>query len=215
MNNPHVRILLVLSAFVAGLVLTTGLVLLATGRLSGGARQAGGGSLQALLPTASAPQAAAIGGPFELTDQNGRTVTEEDFKGQPTLVFFGFTHCPDICPTTMFDLSEVMRALGPDADRARGVFVTIDPERDTQGALKDYMQSFDPHLSALTGDADAIAKIAREYRVYYKKVPLDDGSYTMDHTTIVYLMDKSGRFVRPFSLKRTPEAAAADLRAYL
>jgi protein SCO1 len=215
MNNPHVRILLVLSAFVAGLVLTTGLVLLASGRFSGDTRQAGGGLLQAILPTPSAPQAAPIGGPFELTDQNGRAVTEADFKGHPTLVFFGFTHCPDVCPTTMFDLSEVMRALGADADRTQGVFVTIDPERDTQAVLKDYLQSFDPHLSALTGNADAIDKMAREYRVYYKKVPLDDGSYTMDHTTIVYLMDKSGRFVRPFSLKRTPQAAAADLRAYL
>lgn len=198
MNNRHVRILLVLSAFAAGLVLTLGVVLTASGRFA-----------------SHAQQAAAIGGPFELTDQNGRTVTEEDFKGRPTLVFFGFTHCPDVCPTTLFDISEVMRALGPDADRARAVFVTVDPERDTQSALKDYLGSFDPHLSALTGDPDAIAKVAKEYRVYYKKVPLDGGSYTMDHTTVVYLMNKSGEFVRPFNLKRTPEAAAAELRAYL
>jgi protein SCO1/2 len=162
-----------------------------------------------------APLAAAIGGPFRLTDQDGRTVTEQDFKGRPFLVFFGFTHCPDVCPTTLFDVSEVMRSLGSDADRVRAVFITVDPERDTQDALKDYLSSFDPHLSGLTGDPAAIATVAKEYRVYYKKVPLDQGGYTLDHTAIVYLMDKNGHFVSPFSLKRSPAAAAADLRNYL
>jgi protein SCO1/2 len=199
MNPRHMRILLVLSAFAAGLVLSLGVVLLASGRFS----------------VASAPQAAAIGGPFRLTDQEGRTVTERDLTGRPSLVFFGFTHCPDVCPTTLFDISEIMRTLGPDADRARAVFITVDPERDTQGVLKDYLSSFDPHLEGLTGDLPSIASVAKEYRVYYKKVPLDNGSYTMDHTAIVYLMDKSGQFVSPFNLKRTPEAAAADLRSYL
>jgi protein SCO1/2 len=197
MNNRHVRILLVLSAFLAGLVLSLGVIMLVTSP----------------SVTRGVSQAAAIGGPFRLTDQEGRTVTEQDLKGHASLVFFGFTHCPDVCPTTLFDISEVMRALGPDADRP--VFVTVDPERDTQPVLKDYLSSFDPHLTGLTGDPAAIATVAKEYRVYYKKVPLDDGSYTMDHTAIVYLMDKSGQFVSPFSLKRTPEAAAADLRAYL
>jgi protein SCO1 len=199
MNNRHVRILLVLSAFVAGLVLSLGVIVIATGR--------------AAAPTASLT--AAIGGPFRLTDQDGKTVTEQDLMGRPSLVFFGFTHCPDACPTTLFDMSEVMRALGPDADRAKAVFITIDPERDTEGVMKDYLSSFDPHLSGLTGDAAAIATVAKEYRVYYKKVPLEDGGYTMDHTAIVYLMDKSGQFVSPFSLKRTPEQSAAELRPYL
>ena len=154
----------------------------------------------------SAPQTAAIGGPFQLTDQNGRTVTDQDFKGRPFLVFFGFTHCPEVCPTTLFEISEILRKLGPDADRVRAVFITVDPERDTPAALKDYLSSFDPHLAGLTGDPDAIAAVAKAYRVYYKKVPLDGGDYTMDHTAIVYLMDKQGRFVSPFSLKRTTEA---------
>ena len=162
----------------------------------------------------SLPQTAAIGGPFRLTDQNGGTVTEQDFKGAPFLVFFGFTHCPEVCPTTLFEVSEILRKLGPDAARVRVAFITIDPERDTPAALKDYLSSFDPRMLGLTGDPAAIAAVAKAYRVYYKKVPLEQ-DYTMDHTAIVYLMDKDGHFVSPFSLKRTTEAAAADLRRYL
>jgi protein SCO1/2 len=193
------RIALVLLAFLAGLLVSLGAILIGSGRV--------------LVP--SGPQAAAIGGPFRLTDQDGRTVTEQDLNGHPSLVFFGFTHCPEICPTTLFDMSQVMRALGSDADRTHAVFITVDPERDTQAVLKDYLSSFDPHLSGLTGDLASITAVAKEYRVYFKKVPVDGGDYTMDHTAIVYLMDKEGRFVSPFSLKRTPEAAAADLRRYL
>jgi protein SCO1/2 len=193
------RLLIVSTAFLAGLVLCLGVVLLISERVS----------------APPAPQAAAIGGPFSLMDQDGRPVTEQDVKGKPFLVFFGFTHCPDVCPTTLFDVSEIFRKLGPDADRVRALFITVDPERDTVPTLKDYLSSFDPHLSGLTGELPDIAKVAKEYRVYYKKVPLDQGGYTMDHTAIVYLMDKDGRFVSPFSLKRTPEASVAELRRYL
>ena len=112
-------------------------------------------------------------------------------KGQPFLVFFGFTHCPDVCPTALFEVSQVLRALGPEADRTRALFITVDPERDTPSVMKDYLSSFDPHFSGLTGDPAAIAAVAKAYRVYYKKVPLEQGDYTMDHTAIVYLMDKS------------------------
>jgi protein SCO1 len=157
----------------------------------------------------------AIGGPFQLTDQSGATVTENSLQGRPTLIFFGFTHCPDVCPTTLFEVSEVLRALGPDADRTRALFVTVDPERDTPRVMKDYLSSFDPHLSGLTGDPAEIAAVAKAYRVYFKKVPEEDGGYTMDHTAIVYLMDKTGRFVSPFNLRRPSDAAAADLRRYL
>src|SRR5207247_2979927 len=99
--------------------------------------------------------------------------------------------------------------------RVGALFVTVDPERDKPGQLKDYLSSFNPRVHGLTGDPDAVAAMAKAYRVYFKKVPLDGGGYTMDHTALVYLMDKEGRFVAPFSLKRTPEAAAADLRRYL
>src|SRR5262249_11521926 len=136
MTPRSTRILVIGGAFLSGLILCFALVAVVGGRLSG--------------PTV--PQVAAIGGPFSLTDPDGRTVTEKDFRGHPFLVFFGFTHCPDVCPTTLFEVSEVMKALGPDADRVRALFITVDPERDTPKSLKDYLSSFDPHLSGLTGD---------------------------------------------------------------
>jgi protein SCO1/2 len=199
MTDRHVRTAMVFAAFLAGLALCLGVILIAREHMA----------------APGAPQAAAIGGPFRLTDQDGRIVTEEDFKGRPSLVFFGFTHCPDVCPTTLFDISQIMRALGPDADRTRAVFITVDPERDTQPVLKDYLSSFDPHVSGLTGDLPSITAVAKEYRAYFKKVALDGGDYTMDHTAITYLMDKEGRFVSPFNLRRTTEEAAADLRRHL
>jgi protein SCO1/2 len=158
---------------------------------------------------------AAIGGPFQLTDQSGQIVTEKSLRGRPTLIFFGFTHCPDVCPTSLFEISEVLRVMGKDADRVNAYFISIDPERDTTAAIKDYLSSFDPHLKGLTGDSAAIAKTISEYRVYAKKVPLKEGDYTMDHTTLTYLMDRDGKFVSPFNLNRKPEEAAADLKRYL
>ncbi len=155
---------------------------------------------------------AAIGGPFQLTDQAGQIVTDKSLQGRPTLIFFGFTHCPDVCPTSLFEISEVLKALGKDADRVNAYFVSVDPERDTTVAMKDYLTSFDPHLEGLTGNSDQVAKVLSAYRVYAKKVPLKDGDY---NTALIYLMDRDGRFVAPFNLKRTPEEAAADLKRYL
>src|SRR3954465_15228583 len=160
-------------------------------------------------------QPAAIGGPFQLTDQNGKAVTDKNLKGKPTLIFFGYTHCPDVCPTSLFEISEVLRAMGKDADLVNAYFISVDPERDTTQAVKEYLSSFDPHLKGLAGNPDQIAKVISAYRVYARKVPLKDGDYTMDHTALVYLMDRHGKFVSPFNLKRTPEEAAADLRRYL
>ncbi|HME29053.1 MAG TPA: SCO family protein [Pseudolabrys sp.] len=192
------QILLILSAFMTGLVVFAGVFLYATGNFGGG-----GGALSV------------IGGPFRLIDENGNTITDADLKGRPFLVFFGYTHCPDICPTTLFDVSEVMRALGKDANRAGALFVTVDPERDTPAVMKDYLSSFDPHLRGATGDRAAIDAAEKAYRVYAKKISTENGDYNMDHTALVYLMDKQGRFVAPFNLKRRPEEAAADLRRYL
>src|SRR5689334_2029732 len=191
------QILLIVSAFVTGLVVFTAVFLYATGNFAG------------------RPGASAIGGPFKLTDQNGNTITDADIKGRPFLVFFGYTHCPDVCPTTLFDVSEVLRALGKDADGTGALFVTVDPERDTPAVMKDYLSSFDPHLRGATGDRTAIDATEKSYRVYAKKVPTQSGDYSMDHTALVYLMDKQGRFVAPFNLKRKPEEAAADLRRYM
>ncbi|MHB0771254.1 SCO family protein [Bradyrhizobium sp. 5.13L] len=160
-------------------------------------------------------QPAAIGGPFQLTDQNGKAVTDKSLKGKPTLIFFGYTHCPDVCPTSLFEISEVLRAMGKDADKVNAIFISVDPERDTPATMKDYLSSFDPHLQGLSGAPAETAKVISSYRVYAKKVPTKDGDYTMDHTALIYLMDREGRFVSPFNLKRTPEEAAADLKKYL
>jgi protein SCO1/2 len=192
------RILLVLGAFVAGLVLFSAVIFIVTGRTP-----------------APIAMTSAVGGPFKLTDQNGKTITDADMKGHAFLVFFGFTHCPDVCPTTLFDVSEVFRSLGPDGKDVRALFITVDPERDTPAVLKDYLSSFDPRIVGVTGDDASIKAAEKAYRVYAKKVPLDGGSYTMDHTAIVYLMNKDGHFVAPFSLKRRPEESAADLKRYL
>jgi len=160
-------------------------------------------------------QPAAIGGPFQLTDQHGKAVTDTSLKGKPTLIFFGYTHCPDVCPTSLFEISEVLRAMGKDADKVNAVFISVDPERDTPATMKDYLSSFDPHLEGLSGDPAETAKVITSYRVYAKKVPTKDGDYTMDHTALIYLMDRDGRFVSPFNLKRTPEEAAVELKRYL
>ncbi len=189
----------VIAAFLAGLVLILAVVLAGTSYLSSRSPAAIG----------------AVGGAFRLEDQTGAPITDQDLKGRPYLVFFGYTHCPDVCPTTLFEISEVFKALGKDANRVGGVFITVDPERDTPAVLKEYMSNFDPHLHGLTGDPAAVAATLKAYRVYSKKIPLEGGDYTMDHTALVYLMDKDGRFVAPFSLKQTPEAAATQLRGYL
>jgi len=191
------RPLVIVTAFAASLLLGLLIMLWALGGVRG----------------VTAP--AAIGGPFQLTDQSGATVTDKNLVGRPTLIFFGFTHCPDVCPTALFEISEILRAMGKDADRVNAYFISVDPERDSREAMKDYLSSFDPHLKGLTGDPEAIAKVLSAYRVYAKKVPLKDGDYTMDHTALTYLMDRDGRFVAPFNLNRTPDEAAADLKKYL
>jgi len=191
------RTLVIVTAFTASLLIGLLVMLWAMGGVRG----------------VTAP--AAIGGPFQLTDQSGAVVTEKNLQGKPSLVFFGFTHCPDICPTSLFEMSEILRAMGKDADRVNAYFISVDPERDTKEAMKDYLSSFDPHLKGLTGDPEAVAKVLSAYRVYAKKVPLKDGDYTMDHTALTYLMDRDGRFVAPFNLNRKPEEAAADLKKYL
>ncbi|WP_029350761.1 SCO family protein [Bosea sp. 117] len=155
--------------------------------------------------------AGAIGGPFTLTDQRGATFTEKDVAGRPHAVFFGFTHCPDVCPTTLFGLTQLMQALGPDADRLKVLFVTVDPERDTAEALTTYMSSFDPRIVALTGDGAAIDRMVRNYKAYYRKVPSGE-SYTMDHTAVVFLMGADGRFVITLDQHEPVETQLAKLR---
>lgn len=155
---------------------------------------------------------ASVGGPFTLTTQEGKPLSDTDLKGSPFLVFFGFTHCPDICPTKLFEISEALRAAGEGA-KAKGLkalFITVDPERDTPEAMKSYLGSFDPRIVGLSGDRPAIDAVVKAYRAYAKKVPLKDGDYTMDHTALVYLMGKDGKFVGAFNIEQPPAQAAAE-----
>lgn len=161
-------------------------------------------------PTGSA----AIGMPADaaLVDQTGKPFTAADLKGKPTAVFFGFTYCPEICPTTLMDVGRWMEALGPDADKLRVVFISIDPERDTPQQLTSYLSSFDKRIRGVTGAPQAVDHVAQGFRVYYRKVPTEGGDYTMDHSTIVYLMDGDGRFVEPVGYQEPIERVLPKLK---
>ena len=162
---------------------------------------------------AGGPATSLIGGPFKLEAGDGRTLTDADMKGAPFLVFFGYTHCPDICPATLAEISDVLGKMPGKPIKA--LFITIDPERDTAAAMKDYVSNFDPRIIGLTGDAAAIEQAEHAYRVYARKAPQPGGDYTMDHSAIVYLMDAKGRFVEAFNLDRKPEDSATELAKYL
>jgi protein SCO1 len=159
--------------------------------------------------------ASAIGGPFRLTDQNGKTVTDADLKGKWSLVYFGYTHCPDACPTALNDISIALEDLGAKRDAVRPVFITVDPERDTPEALKAYVTSFDAPILALTGTPDEVAQAAKGYRVYYAKHPEVGGDYSMDHSSVIYVMDPQGRFTASFTHESTPEQIAERLKNLL
>ena len=160
-----------------------------------------------------APAVAGIGGPFRLTSHTGQTITERDLKGKPSAVFFGFTHCPDVCPTTLFDISDLIRELGSDADKIMPVFITVDPERDTQSVLAEYLQAFDPRVMGLTGTPAEVDVAVRAYKAYFKKGGTrSSGGYTMDHTAIVYLMNKDGHMASSLDSHEPREARLAKLR---
>ena len=163
----------------------------------------------AVLPNAT------VGGPFQLVDHHGNAVTERNYLGKPTLVFFGFTYCPDICPTTLLELTNRLKELGPEADRLNVLFVTVDPARDTPQQLALYLSSFDPRITGLSGTEENIAAAIKAYRVYARKVPTEDGGYTMDHTAIIYMMDKRGRFVGPMNYQESEAAVRTKLRRLL
>ena len=159
----------------------------------------------------------AIGGPFTLVDQNGRTVTNETLKGKPTLIYFGYTFCPDVCPTSLLLMETAIDKLGPDAaKKVNLVFITIDPERDTQKLIKDYVGNFGPTFIGLTGTPEQVAAAGRAYRVYFQRVPGKDGApYLMDHSSIVYLLDRNGRFITHFTHEAKAEAIAAGVEKLL
>lgn len=156
-------------------------------------------------------QPTAIGGPFRLTDQDGKPFGSDQLAGRPFALFFGFTHCPDVCPTTLFQLSEDLKSLGLEGERLQAVFVSVDPERDRPEDLAVYLQSFDPRVKGLTGTPAEVDAAAKAYKAFYKKVPLTGEGYTIEHTAVVYLMDAKGRFFSALNAQEPPETRRAKL----
>ena len=156
-----------------------------------------------------------FGRDFELKDPQGRTRKLADFRGKAVVLFFGYTQCPDVCPTTLAALAETMKRLGPDADRVQVLFVTVDPERDTPALLAQYVPAFDPRFLGLYGDADATARTAKEFKVLYQKVAGPSGNYTMDHSAGPYVFDPQGRLRLYVSNGQGPDVFVHDLRELL
>lgn len=156
-----------------------------------------------------------VGGPFRLKSQTGQIIDGGALKGAPYAIFFGFTHCPEICPTTMMDMQRLIDRLGPQAKDFKVYFVSVDPERDTPEILRSYLGAFEPYMVGLTGSPDEIAAVAKTFRVYYRKVPTSDGDYTMDHSAVVYLMGADGKFVDFVGYQEPESRALAKLRALL
>jgi len=192
------------------LVACAGLLVLAFGALLGYAfRDAHDGAAGSALSSM-------IGGKFDLVDQNGKPFSDADLKGKWQLVFFGYTHCPDVCPTTLNEISLAFDKL-PTAERGKVgvVFISVDPERDTPAVLKEYVASFSAPVTALTGTAAEVAQAAKDYRVYYAKHPNADGSYDMDHSALIYIMDPQGRFTASFTPDDTADKIAERMQKLL
>lgn len=193
------RIVLVLIAAIAGALVGYGLFL----AVGPAGPQSG---------TIGATGVAQVGGPFELIDHDGQPVTDEDFKSKHMLVYFGYTTCPDVCVIDMLKLTDTLKRMGDKADRLQPVFISIDPERDTPAALKEFMSRFPLSIKGLTGSLEQVDQAAKAYKVYYAKTPADeDGMYYMDHSNYFYLMDENGGFVTFFASDRTPESIAEEL----
>lgn len=157
-----------------------------------------------------------FGVPFELTDHNGNKITEQAFREKPNLLFFGFTHCPDVCPTTLFEMDGWLKQVDPDGTKFNAFLITVDPERDTPQILKDYVSNVNDRVIGITGDPAKMAEMIKGFRVYAKKVPLDEkdpnGDYTMDHTASVFLLDSKGRFAGTIAYEESAEVAVTKLK---
>jgi protein SCO1 len=156
-----------------------------------------------------------FGVPFTLVSQNGQPITEEVLRGKPTALFFGFTHCPEVCPTTLFELNGWMEKVDPKGDKLQAYFVTVDPERDTPEIMNEYVSNVSKRITGISGAPDKIAEVVKGFRVYAKKVPVDEkdpnGDYTMDHTASVFLLDSAGRFSGTIAYGENPDTAVKKL----
>jgi protein SCO1/2 len=197
--TPRIRILAIVGAVVIGVA--AGLA----------------GSLWLIPQGGSALAPAAIGGPFALVDQNGQPRTDRDFRGKLMLITFGYTHCPDVCPLTLAAIGETLDQLGAQADQVAGIFVSVDPRRDTPAALREYVASVSNRMVALTGTDDQVAAAARAYRVYYRlgNDAATNPDYSVDHTALFYLMDREGHFIQHFGYQTQPDAIVAAIRRVL
>ena len=192
------------------MVVAVALFALGAVAVSGFARK-GANSPQAANESSAVP-GTPLGGAFTLVDQRGQPVTEALFRDMPSAVFFGFTHCPDVCPTTLMETAGWIEALGADAAKMRFVFVTVDPERDTPEVMNDYIAAFSDKIIGVTGDPEKVHAMVKDYKIVSRKVPLEGGDYTMDHTASVLLLDANGSFVGTIARDEAPDAAIGKLR---
>ncbi|MDP6474159.1 MAG: SCO family protein [Alphaproteobacteria bacterium] len=173
--------------------------------------------LALLLAGAAPARGADIGGPFALTDHHGNSVTDQSYAGKYLLVFFGYTYCPDVCPTELLVFGQTLDLLGAKAARVQALFISVDPERDTPEKLAEYVPNFHPDLIGLTGTLEQVTDAARAYRVYFRKSPAtaDEEGYLVDHTSLVYLMDPAGEFARHFVFGQGAETVARQIEEML
>jgi protein SCO1/2 len=157
-------------------------------------------------------QAVQLGVPFNLTDQNGAPITDAAFKGHPTALFFGFTHCPEVCPTTLFEMAGWLKTLGDEGKDLRVFFISVDPERDTPDVMKGYTSAFTDRITGITGNPQEVEKLLKGWKIYAKKVPTENGDYTMDHTASVMLLDRDGRLKSTIDYKESADVALKKLR---
>lgn len=153
-----------------------------------------------------------MGARFDLTDHNGNPITQKAFEGHPTLLYFGFTRCPEVCPTTLYEMAGWFEALGEEGREIRAFFITVDPERDTPEIMKGYAEAFTDRVTGITGPLEKVAPLLKAWNVYYAKVPLDDGDYTMDHTASVFLLDRNGGFRGTIAYQEDSATALEKLR---
>jgi protein SCO1/2 len=153
----------------------------------------------------------AYGAPFELVDQSGETITQEAFRGHPSAVFFGYTHCPEVCPTTLFELDGWLKKLGPKGKDIHAYFVTVDPERDTPEIMRTYVGNVSDRITGITGDPAKVHAMAKDFGIYFRKVEGEDGDYTMDHTASILLLDRKGDLAGTIAYGENPDTALAKL----
>jgi protein SCO1/2 len=172
-----------------------------------------GGAAALLLTGRGGANASGIGGPFTLIDGSGKPVTDQAFRGKFMLVYFGYSFCPDVCPTTLNEIADAMDRLGPAAARVQPIFITVDPKRDTPEVIRQYAANFSPRLLGLTGSPEQIAQVAKEYRVYYAEHRTGPGpnDYSMDHSSVLYLMGPDGQFIEPIAADETAAKIASDI----